>query len=890
VYSNIRSIYKNFDNVESFLLNSNFDIVALCECWISTNPYIPLLSGFNYKFVPSGFGKSGGIIVYYKSYLSIELINIATPSNDAQLEILPLNIINKNITLTVIYRHPKGNGDCFIEDLENLLTQKDYQCVGKNNIFCGDFNINLLKKSKLLDSYTSLIHAFDYNFHIHDATRITSNSATCIDHVFSNCCDAVEAKIGNHNFSDHETITISIQCNENNLNIKKVEQRVYSPLNIDTFANKLSQVDWDNNIMNNNDIDINISNFLDVVVDSFNESFPTKVTKVKQNEPCWMTNKIRRMVSHKKFLLRKMKKSNSKKQTSIFRAYNVLLRKEIDRRKHKFFTIKISNSSGKEKWRCINNLMNRPNKRDQTTISPNIFLNHFTSHFSSIQTQNSMSISNLINSNTAALYHTDAQEVYDILSSFKNKHSHHQKDIPMFLWKNIAHCVSMPIASLANQMILTSTFPQLLKSAQITPIFKKGNKELAQNYRPVTTLHNLSKVFEKIILNRIMSFCDKNSTLPNCQFGFRPNHSTKDAITSLFLHVENNLLTKKSSCCVFLDLSSAFDTVNHKKLIKILSDIGFRGKFNSLLYSFISNRQFCIKTQNKLSKYSPISRGVPQGSILSPMLYTLYVHNFNNVHPSIIQYADDTTLIIPFSSQTELNEQLNFVGKNLLNFLNSLDLILNIKKTEILIFGDKNPRSLTFLDSQIDSVTSLKFLGLHICSDRTFSDHIKKSIVPSIKRQFSFFFHCSKFFSYQSKLLLFNAYIHSHIVYAIPFINIASKDSIKLLNKAYNRALKCLFHLPLLFPSNSLPLRTSIPSLSSFIKKHTLIYAYTIFNKSTPVLTHSHFITSRRNNFILKPHNDKKSLHNTIAELWNSIHSAAKLSNSKISFLYHLHD
>ena len=162
----------------------------------------------------------------------------------------------------------------------------------------------------------------------------------------------------------------------------------------------------------------------------------------------------------------------------------------------------------------------------------------------------------------------------------------------MFLWRKIAESIVLPVTYLVNKMLQTSEFPTILKKGQLTPIFKRGDANKPENYRPITNLHNLSKVFERIILNRIDYFCENQNLLPKSQFGFRTGYSTKDAI----LQIEKNLLTKTG---IFLDLSKAFDMVEHHTLLNTLDSLGFRGHFHALLKNYLSNRIFSIKNSDR---------------------------------------------------------------------------------------------------------------------------------------------------------------------------------------------------------------------------------------------------------------------------------------------------
>ena len=158
-----------------------------------------------------------------------------------------------------------------------------------------------------------------------------------------------------------------------------------------------------------------------------------------------------------------------------------------------------------------------------------------------------------------------------------------------------------------------------------------------------------------------------------------------------------------------MDLSKAFDLVNHKKLLNILSTLGFRGHFLKLLESFLSHRTFRIKINDSFSDYAPSLQGVPQGSILSPILYCLYVHNFSIIHPDIIQYADDTTLIISYTNDEHLRNQLNSISEKITSYISEHNLAINTNKTDIMLFDKQNTLELNFMGSKIKTVQSTKF-------------------------------------------------------------------------------------------------------------------------------------------------------------------------------------
>jgi hypothetical protein len=265
--------------------------------------------------------------------------------------------------------------------------------------------------------------------------------------------------------------------------------------------------------------------------------------------------------------------------------------------------------------------------------------------------------------NSIALSPIDGNEIVSIVHNLKNKPSTGYDQIGLDIIKKTIYSIIKPLSFIINQCFDQGIFPNALKIAQITPIFKTGNKSDIANYRPISVLSSFSKIFEKAISIRLISFLDKNYILsrPNQQFGFRKKHSTHMALLDFYDKVTESIESNNYTVGIFIDLQKAFDTIDHSILIKNLDYYGIRGTANILLRSYLTNRKQCVKFNNTISSPQNVLCGVPQGSILGPILFILYTNDLQNclsfLHP--ILFADDTNLIASANTWEKIVSQIN---------------------------------------------------------------------------------------------------------------------------------------------------------------------------------------------------------------------------------------
>ena len=316
-------------------------------------------------------------------------------------------------------------------------------------------------------------------------------------------------------------------------------------------------------------------------------------------------------------------------------------------------------------------------------------------------------------------------------------------------------------------------WPNELKKAEITPIHKAKDKHSPNNYRPISLISNIAKIFEKLIHLRLLSFFNKYKIISDKQFGFRKNKSTKDALNLITNLIYDQLDSSEPIAVTFLDLAKAFDTVDDQILLDKLYNLGIRGNAHKLLKSYLTNREQRVKINSKKSTFKTINIGVPQGTILGPLLFIIYINDILQTLPdnSIISYADDTAVIVNGKNWTEVETKMNNYLHKLANWLALIKLSLNTDKTVYLEFGNNcnsTPKNMNISihNKQIQRVDNTKYLGVIFDSNMKWDVHIS-NIYNRTKYLMFTFYKLSKIMPINNMKMLYYALFHSRISYGI---------------------------------------------------------------------------------------------------------------------------
>ena len=326
---------------------------------------------------------------------------------------------------------------------------------------------------------------------------------------------------------------------------------------------------------------------------------------------------------------------------------------------------------------------------------------------------------------------TTQLEVSDIINSLRSGTAAGYDNIPISALKDSVDLISGPLAHIINLSISSGYFPDNMKIARVIPLFKSGDCRIFQNYRPISILPIFSKILESVVYKRVMEYINKSDILFHNQYGFRKNHSTSLALTYLCDKITSAIDRKQFTVGIFLDLSKAFDTVNHSILLDKLYHYGIRGVAFNWMKSYLSNRVQFVQYNETFSSKSIIQCGVPQGSILRPLLFLLYINDLSNVSNilELILFADDTNIFFSHQKFSSLVNTVNCEIDKISEWFKANKLSLNLKKSNYVIFKSRQKRididlSLKINDHQITRAKEVVFLGVILDEHISWKPHI----------------------------------------------------------------------------------------------------------------------------------------------------------------------
>ena len=798
LHVNVRSLCKNFDALKEllFITQYKFSMICVTETWLNdTSPFLFDIDNYSLLNVNRKGMKGGGVAIYVNDIYKFKTRkDLNFPNNSAESLFIEVeNDRSKNAVIGVIYRPPHLNVDSFLEDIEILLHRLSLE--NKDIHLSGDYNIDILKSNRSSQSLLNLLNVYAIHPFISKATRISSVSSTLIDNVFSNAIDRnVASGIIYSDLSDHLPIftIVSSQQKQNKFS-QNSSFRKLSPENIYNLQCDLKHESW-GNILACNDADKAYRLFLGKIHYYLNRDIPKVTRKRSSKKPQnpWITKGILKSIKRRNEFYKTSLKDPSQANINKYKQYRNKLTSIIKTSKQMYFSHKFEHSKGNMSatWKNINDVLGRTKqinlnhkyyKDDSIFENPDDIVNGFNDYFVNVGQEQASKIPNSTKHftdflgercNSSLFFNpTNKEEIFKVVNSLKNKKSYGSDEISNNLLKLIIPYIINPLVHIFNISLLSGVFPSDMKIAKVIPIFKKDDSTLLSNYRPVSILSSFSKILERIVYNRLSSFLVVHTLLNSSQYGFRKFHSTDLALLDLVDKISNALAKKEHVISVFMDLSKAFDTLDHTILISKLEHYGIRGTALNWFKSYLYGRLQYTCINSVCSSTQRIKYGVPQGSILGPLLFLIYVNDIVNSSSLLkfILFADDTTVIFSHCDMELLFDTLNNELPKISSWFKSNRLSLNLLKTHFINFKG----SRVILDNagriEIDGVLieekkAATFLGVVINEFLTWDDHISK-VLKSVSRCIGILFKLKHCLPLHILLTLYNSILLPHISY-----------------------------------------------------------------------------------------------------------------------------
>ena len=812
---NVHSIEKHIDELRNYLMLANyeFDVLAISESKLQSNiqPKVDIsINGYHYPLSTPTKATKGGVLLYINSKLLFKPRPDLHIYADKAIESHFAEIINpkgKNSIIGVIYRHYTSNPIDFLETyLKPLVQNKLSKDISNKNVYlAGDFNFDLTnvsnqETSDFFDTMTSsqLLPTISL------PTKLNRQHNTIHDNIFTN---QFNPDISSGNFtlqlSDHLASFLIVPHDNQQFLPKKhnILKRDTKNFNEEIFITEINQINWDNILeITNADVNLSFNRFYDSVENILDKHMPKrKITQkeFKKKYKPWVTFGLLNSMRRRDKLLKKyIRTKNALNKQEIYNEYKSLRNKilELTRTSKKKFYQNYFNDNNKnlrKVWQGIKQIINTKNMSNDSPVCV-IEEKHLVTCPKQVSDAfnkyNCTIAENILNKrkytgdgdfnkympqphyNSLLLTETNIEEVKSLIKSFNINTATGPCSMPPKILNLLCDSIAHPITEIANLSFLTGTHPERLKIAKVIPIFKSGSKMLTSNYRPISLLSNFNKIIEKLMFKRVYSFLEDEHLIYDLQFGFRPKHSTAHAVISITEKIKEALDNGNFTCGVFVDLQKAFDTVNHDILLQKLKKYGIRGPAHEWFKSYLTDRLQFVSILGFDSDKLPIKHGVPQGSVLGPLLFLIYI---NDLHHSIKNsktylFADDTNLLHVKNNLNQLQKEMNADLKSLCAWLLANKISLNKTKTEMIFFKKPNttiPFNIIKINGmQLYPSKNVKYLGLYLDEHLNGSAHIN-NLIPKLRRANGMLSKIRHYTSKDQVKSIYHAIFASHMTY-----------------------------------------------------------------------------------------------------------------------------
>ena len=716
-----------------------------------------------------------------------------------------------------------SNLSTFFEYMETA--SKKVNDENKEIYICGDFNIDLLKIESN-NSFLAFYNLLNCNgllpLVIHPTRVVEGQMPSLIDNIFSNNIQE-NIRSGNIYLTLSEHFSQFASVVRDRIDVRKINMygRDYSGFSGDSFRDDVSIQTWN---FESTDSNLLMSDFVWKLGGCSDRHAPIKKlspTEVKLKLNPWLTPEILKLIRFRDRLFARKKREPD--NVLVRETYNKVRNKvnrEVKRSKkeHNKSYFEAHSNNIRKTWEGIRKLVNvkkstdfsisQLNVKGRVVDDPVSIANNFNSFFVGVGPETEKTVPKVPNMSPSKylrnrnqfdliIAHIDQQEVLDIINILANKSSG-PASIPLRLLKIAADLIVIPLCYIINISFSTGVFPDVLKVAKVIPLHKGGSTQEVNNFRPISLLSIFDKIIEKLMHKRLYAFLEEHDILFKNQFGFRKKSSTAHSLMEISEKIRESIDNGKFGCGIFIDLKKAFDTVNHEILLMKLEHYGIRGPALGWFETYLTGRRQYVFYNGISSDTVSISCGVPQGSVLGPLLFLLYINDLPNISGklSFFLFADDTNIYYESNNLVELEKTVNQELKLLSQWLNLNRLALNVSKTNFVIFRSTKKRLnhnviLIMNRKALEQKDFVKYLGVLMDQHLAWKQQIS-SVSKKISRGAGILARLRGHMDLKLLLDIYYCLIYSHLSYGVQVWGSACDTYLSGLRVLQNKAIRIL--------------------------------------------------------------------------------------------------
>lgn len=751
----MQSIGNKIDALNVFLEDHpECDFIGITEHWKSSDQIEDFVLE-DFRLVSAYCrleGQHGGAAVYCRQNVrckEIPALNCLSIPGNFECAAVESVLSSHKILIVTVYRPNTGSIQSFMNRLEALLqfiVHHSYMII----FIGGDFNIDLLSESTEKNRFISLLKSYGTVPTICQYTRydLVHKKYSCLDNILTNYEGYIKSEVIHNKISDHLAQKVTFHIEKPCSYFKHI--RYLSEENCNDFLNKLRDQDWSMVYsLDKREVDQQWNCFMGTYINIFNECFPLRYKNV--NRSCkkgkLYTSPEISECKNRLDILYVLSSVNSiyrDAYNSIKREYNELLVKS----RAKKYEDKIESSDNKNKcmWSIYREIVGHNRALTETELEGppdsnaecyNRFLLNVIPEL--LKNRESVPLKCAFPENNCSilLKKITPEEIIYFAQKLRNKNSRGDDDIPVSIMKLSTRDIKDILSYVISNSLKYGVFPEQLKIAMITMIPKKKDQTKLEDYRPISLLPAFSKLFEIIMQSCVVKFMSTNKLLNDNQHGYLVGRSIETAVFQFTQYIINAFENRELAVGMFLDLSKAYDCLDRQILLFKLERYGFRGNALNWFRSYLSNRRQRVVVNSKGMRYKSSIQvnqiGIPQGSILGPILFIIYINDLNNTITSngqnITMYADDTNLLCNAETYPEALTKCNVLFSNVDDWFAGNRLILNKGKTNVILFKTKHsqietPNTIVIDKNTIKLQNYVKFLGLQIDDTLDWSQHI----------------------------------------------------------------------------------------------------------------------------------------------------------------------